>query len=395
MKIGINNNPWSLVCRPAVVLTLAAVACLLPGRQVAAQIPNYRFVTISHPKATNADDTEFRGMNASRSITGMYIDAKKVSHAFVYTIDGGAFTDYDHPNAGTAPKQGTRSLAINNIGKQVGIYTDKNGVEHPYVYDSVTSQVWSYELPKCETFRSVYINDSGIVVGDFIDTQHSVRGYLFNTASKTLTVLNHPKATNKQEEDTEPLHDQGTYITGINNAGMVIGHYTNSDHLICGFVYDSKTKKYFSIDPPGSYPDYGAGTQPTSISETGSVVGSFRDKDARDIGFVYDCATRKVTTFVILNPLGYPKSDHTVPQSINNKRLVVGHSFVLIAKTFEFEYGSFVYDLATGKSIVLDHPDYPTSTFLTKINDNGIIIGYGVGKQDVNKRNFLGVPIQK
>jgi len=86
--------------------------------------------------------------------------------------------------------------------------------------------------------------------------------------SYTFTPINVPGATN-------------TTVTGIDNAGQIVGHYSGTQFH--GFVEDGG--RFTIIDPPGS-----VGTHPLGINSAGQIVGWFNPTITASIvrGFLYD-----------------------------------------------------------------------------------------------------------
>src|SRR6476646_2574573 len=64
-------------------------------------------------------------------------------------------------------------------------------------------------------------------------------------------------------------HALGTYVTGINNAGQIVGWFGDG-HRVHGFLDVGGT--FTTIDAPGS-----SLTQATGINDAGQIVGIFDD----------------------------------------------------------------------------------------------------------------------
>ncbi|TMJ79401.1 MAG: hypothetical protein E6G76_28465 [Alphaproteobacteria bacterium] len=62
----------------------------------------------------------------------------------------------------------------------------------------------------------------------------------------------------------------GTYATGINDAGQVVGQYLASDGLFHGFLYGNGA--YVTIDDPAAS---AGGTTPQTINDAGQIVGTY------------------------------------------------------------------------------------------------------------------------
>src|SRR5262245_33789574 len=61
-----------------------------------------------------------------------------------------------------------------------------------------------------------------------------------------------------------------TFASGINDAGQIVGRFTDSTGYSHGFLYDGGT--FTTIDPPGSQD-----TDARGINNLGQIVGGFSD----------------------------------------------------------------------------------------------------------------------
>jgi probable HAF family extracellular repeat protein len=78
------------------------------------------------------------------------------------------------------------------------------------------------------------INDAGQVVGNFTDASNRASGFLYSNGTYT-TLL-------------DPLGTGGTFARGINNAGQTVGGYSDSIHQSHGFFYSGGT--FSTLDNP-------------------------------------------------------------------------------------------------------------------------------------------------
>jgi hypothetical protein len=73
-----------------------------------------------------------------------------------------------------------------------------------------------------------------------------------------------------------------TQATGENNRGLVVGTYQDSANAFHGFVYDSKTATYTSVDDP-----HGVGvTFVNGVNDRGMLVGFTMPTGTTASGFV-------------------------------------------------------------------------------------------------------------
>lgn len=116
-----------------------------------------------------------------------------------------------------------------------------------------------------------------------------------------------------------------TYCEGINQAGDVVGQYTDSQRIGHGFVLAGGT--YTTIDYPGAQE-----TGLSQINDFGKIVGY-----ADNLGFLYDVKTQQFTE------INFPGATTTVATAINNAGWIVGfaqfegsysQAFALIGSTY-------------------------------------------------------------
>ena len=108
------------------------------------------------------------------------------------------------------------------------------------------------------------INDRGQVVGAYFDTDGKRRGFLLS--NDVYTTL-----------DVPGVKDANTFAQGINNGGLIVGFYEKegTDH---GFVLSDKG--YTTIDVPGS-----AWTEIYAVNSMGDISGAFEDENGVVHGF--------------------------------------------------------------------------------------------------------------
>ena len=73
----------------------------------------------------------------------------------------------------------------------------------------------------------------------------------------------------------DPFGTHGTYASGVNDAGEVVGYYYDANYDQHGFVYSNGI--YLTLDNPSA----ADGTYATAINNSGEVVGSIVDSSRR------------------------------------------------------------------------------------------------------------------
>jgi probable HAF family extracellular repeat protein len=214
------------------------------------------------------------------------------------------------------------------------------------------------------------INDTDQIVGWYIDKDGRTHGYIFDSNSGTYTTLD------------DPFGAGGTFAGGINDRGLVVGSYLDADNLsghYHGFLYNGRT--YTTLDDPlGTGSSYAYG-----INGAGLVVGRYIDHTGTH-GFVYNPNGGTYTT--LDDPLA---TNGTQAYGINSSGLIVGT--YLVGDT---PHG-FLYNPSGGTYTTLDDPlaangfDNPfaaSGTVAEGINAAGQIVGYYADSND-DEHGFL------
>jgi uncharacterized membrane protein len=218
----------------------------------------YMFTTLDIPGVT-----EVNGINNSGQIVGTFETASPLPtppeiHGFLDTR--GTLTTIDVPG-GIPGTTGARG--INNKGQIVGFYTG--------TYDGATGQFGFLDTGGVFTtiappgaIQSVVegINDSGAMVGSYIDASGHLRSFL--DQSGILTTINVPGAV-----------PGSTEATGINDKGQIVGIYqvaTGSMPFV-GFVDVGGIFTTLTPPPGASFAAF-PGLLSLGINDSGQIVGS-------------------------------------------------------------------------------------------------------------------------
>jgi probable HAF family extracellular repeat protein len=153
-----------------------------------------------------SSETVAYGVNSSGQIAGQFVDSAGTGHGFL--LSGGTFTTLDVPGATS-----TTAYGINNTGQIVGD-------------SSLGEFLWSggtYTMLQTPGSTAVArgINDSGQVVGLYVDAARAVHGFV--QSGTAYTTLDVPNST-------------GTSASGINQAGEIVGYYTDAGGIQHAFL---------------------------------------------------------------------------------------------------------------------------------------------------------------
>ncbi|HZL69859.1 MAG TPA: hypothetical protein VFC15_15390 [Candidatus Limnocylindrales bacterium] len=193
------------------------------------------------------------------------------------------------------------------------------------------------------------VNDSGSVVGYYLDSQYgSNHGFLY--AGGVYTTIDDPEGT--------------TLPQGINNSGEITGVIEVSYSETYGFTYVNGVFTTFN------YPGTNGATNGQGINNHNEIVGIY--------------STGGYTGFLDNNgsfsSLSYPGADDTIPHAINDSGKIAGF---YTASTVPF---GFVYDGSTYTSI-----NYTSGyeTFAYGINNAGVVVGYSYLNSPTYEVGFL------
>jgi probable HAF family extracellular repeat protein len=112
------------------------------------------------------------------------------------------------------------------------------------------------------------INVSGEIVGNYVDSNGVLHGFLYSNG--TYTSITDPSA-----RTTAGFQGFGTYAHRVNDSDQIVGYYvdgtTNGVH---GFLYSGGTNgTYTTLDDPLADKGGGIGTVPRGINDLGQIVG--------------------------------------------------------------------------------------------------------------------------
>lgn len=241
-----------------ILIALATATCLAAS----AGATSYNYVTVDAPGTPNLLGTVVTGINNGGSATGYYVvggdpsqgQAPQNYHAFTVNSDGSGFANIDRPGYWQTGASG--------------------------------------------------INDSGSIVGVSVSYTGIGTGFL-RAADGSLTDINPTTLSSVYSE-----------AIGINNAGAVVGYFTNTlppslDQIQAyshGFIYSGGT--YSQLDVPVAA---GFGTELDSINSYGVIGGSYLDYSFAPHAFVYDLTS---ATFAYLGATGLSASPSSLPTQI-------------------------------------------------------------------------------
>jgi hypothetical protein len=265
------------------VLTFVAVGM--------AAAPSLTFTFTDVMANKTATETDSYGLNNAGVIAGDYVDAKGVQHAMI--LAGKKLTSVNNKNC--APL----SLAfygINAAGVAVGWCTDVNtGVADAFTYSS--GKFTAITFPKSLGTEATGINDSGEVVGLYLDSNGAQHGF-----AKT--------GTKYKSIDVKGNTSADAY--GINNKGVIAVYAINSGGDYASYLYNGKTFKTISDPNAGA-----TGTVVHSPNNKGELCGTYFDSNGYAVGFLL----KGGKYYDVIDPKA---SNSTRADGLNDKLEIVG-----------------------------------------------------------------------
>jgi len=165
---------------------------------------------------TAAVDTIPLGINNLGDLSGTAIFSDGTQPAFINVLHQIA-TTFAVPNA-TA----TFAYQVNDSGQIIGYYIDSNGLKHGYTRDS--AGVLTYPIDVLGATETLLLGNNGANwgVGRYTDTLGVTHGLFYVTRDNILT-YDYPGATY-------------TSLNGINRDGLICGYYNDAAGVSHGFV---------------------------------------------------------------------------------------------------------------------------------------------------------------
>jgi probable HAF family extracellular repeat protein len=244
---------------------------------------------------------------------------------------------------------------INNAGVTVGQYVDSNFITHGYILNG--KQLTTLDDPKgLNTLASGIQYNGSTVVGEYQNTSTSnSMGFLY--INGTFTDIPGPAGA----------VSSGAY--GINDKGAIVGYYTDSSGNMHGFLLQETT--YMTLDVPGA-----TGSSANDINNSGYIVLAWINSSGGYAGSVYNPKTQKYKTIKVpgAGTLG------SYPNYINNQGDI---TFVWYEGIFFLTQSALFHD---GKFYKSD----PTKHYQTQadgINDENTFVGF---YQQTNNGNWSG-----
>ncbi|MGA7077321.1 MAG: hypothetical protein WBQ43_01990 [Terriglobales bacterium] len=247
------------------------------------------------------------GMNVGATtpkieIVGGYGDAPLLGYDsfLMYASQGKKVATESYKSVAFPKVHEQSAFGVNDSGQMVGEYLDASGVYHGWELSAGKFTTIDVPFAGATGTGTNGINDSGEIAGGWNGSGISQHG--FTLIGGTYTSFDYPGAIE-------------TYAWSLNNNGDIVGYWVDTSGELHGFVLSGGT--YTSLDPPGS-----VWTVPTGIDDAGDVVGGYcttseclENLDGVQ-GFLWSGGV--FTTFTI------PGATGTALAAINDKGVILG-----------------------------------------------------------------------
>jgi hypothetical protein len=220
-------------------------------------------------------------LNSNGQFVGGYTDTNGGVHGFFY--DGTNYQTVNYTPTTVPPTPGlvTLSLAgINNHGMAVGTGTDIFGNTYSFTYaNGVVTPITN----PAGSLGAIGINDSGAIVGSF---NNGASAFLLQGSN--LTTFTAPNGI-------------FTIAGDINDSGAIVGIYLDPNFVSHGFLYENGV--FTSIDDPLASP-LGEGTMVNGINNEGQIVGFYFDSNGITNSFVAQLVVPEPGSLTLLSVAG-------------------------------------------------------------------------------------------
>lgn len=212
-----------------------------------------------------AMETDTFAVNDAGMIAGDYVDAKGIQHAMI--LAGKKLTTVNHPNCVNTGGFAAGAIAfygINKAGAAAGWCTStKTGLYQGFVYAS--GKFTAVNFPKSNGTQAIGINDTGDVVGLYLDSASAQHGFVKRGTKYT---------------KIDVTGGTSSEAWGINNTGQIAVFAIGSTGYE-SFLYNGKTFKTISDPNAGS-----SGTIARIVNNKGDVAGAYFDSNGFEVGFL-------------------------------------------------------------------------------------------------------------
>ena len=283
------------------------------------------------------------GITDGLTIVGNWFDSNNVEHGYFGTL-AGKYTTFDAGPGGTEPR------GMNDTGAIVGYYNPSEDVDGGQEFErdrkGAFNNITKSGVPLVGIIQGINTVPNGTFVGDYyqVDKSGAFTGLRFGflgDGGRWVANLPLPNAASKPAP------------RGINDLGVVVGYFvTNS--VQHGFILQNLTEKQVDYPDPGSQ-----GTNLQAVNDAGLVVGQWTDAAGNTHSFTYDIRSSRFT------PINVPGSANVQAFGLNNAGMISVNadtgSFIYCPYAYQCQGDGHQHVIATTeKSIAVPAEQMPT-----------------------------------
>ena len=202
------------------------------------------------------------GLNNRGQIAGAYAVDGPTLRGFVRSRTG--YTTFDAARG--APDVLTAPFKINDRGTIAGFYAvgsiddPESGAFHGFLR-APNGAVAPVDVTGALSTSVFGLNNRGAVVGSFVDADRKEHGFRLNARGRLGAS---GRSTRRGAADVPDYATTAPF--GINNRGQVVGQYVDADGVLHGYLW-KRRRGFETIDPPR-----GAGTVAADIDDRGHIL---------------------------------------------------------------------------------------------------------------------------
>jgi hypothetical protein len=235
--------------------------------------PHGTFTIIHLPLRLASQCSWADNINDAGTIAGAYVDANSTVHGYLRAPNGTITAPIDGPGASTGDYNGTyvpTGYGLNPSGEITGFACNDTTCNGFLWAHGVITEV---DVPGAEGDQPLSINQAGEIAGEYLDTSGH-HGFLYSPGGRFKTI-------------DVPGTAQGTSVSSNNAWGAITGGYTDAEGVSHGFIRTPDGRfTIFDVPGAGSAPNQGEGTFPTGNNSAGAIMGFYVDVNLANHGFL-------------------------------------------------------------------------------------------------------------
>jgi probable HAF family extracellular repeat protein len=230
--------------------------------------PPYGQADYTNENFPGSMQTQVTSLNNKGATAGFWVNALGTNLGFIES--SGVFTSYADPHTPSGAGSVNQILGINDSGIAVGFYNNKKGNSVSYTLNQATGVFTMIPRQGVSTVATG-INDAGAVVGFSKATDGTFSSFLL--ASGHVTRFQFPGGSD-------------TMAFGINAKDQIVGSYLDGSDVMHGFLLNHPTgpkhPQWRSIDDPNGV----GSTLVNGLNDAGDLVGFYTDSAGNTDGML-------------------------------------------------------------------------------------------------------------